>query len=257
MTQPPTSTATAPVALVTGSGAPRVGNAVARRLAAEGYQVVVHANRSIAAAEATVAELRSSGTEALAVTGDLCDEAVVRRVIGESIAHFGQLDALVNCAAVWHRKLLEDTTAADVREQFDCNTLSTFLCCQHAGLAMAKQPSGGAIVNVGDWAAARPYRDYAAYFASKGAIETLTRTFAIELAARNPQVRVNAVLPGPVMLPPELSPAERADAVAGTLLQREGSPAHVADAVVFLLRNDFVTGVCLPVDGGRTIKPFV
>jgi pteridine reductase len=75
------------------------------------------------------------------------------------------------------------------------------------------------------------------------------------LAARNPRVRVNAVLPGPVMLPPELSPAERAEAVAGTLVRREGSPANVADAVLFLLRNDFITGVCLPVDGGRTIKP--
>ncbi|MBX9792270.1 MAG: SDR family oxidoreductase [Pirellulales bacterium] len=242
--------------MVTGSGAPRVGNVVVRRLAAEGYRVVVHANRSVTAAEATVAELQSDGTDALAVVGDLRDEAIVRRVVDESITHFGQLDALVNCAAVWRRKPLEETTASDVRDQFECNTLSTFLCCQHAGLAMAAQASGGVIVNVGDWATARPYRDYAAYFASKGAIETLTRTFAIELAARNPRVRVNAVLPGPVMLPPELSSAERAVAVAGTLLQREGSPAHVADAVVFLLRNDFVTGVCLPVDGGRTVKPY-
>ncbi len=244
------------MALITGSGAPRVGNVVARRLAAEGYRVVLHANRSVAAAEATVADLQASGAEAFAVAGDLRDEAIVRRLIDQAIAHFGQLDALVNCAAVWPRKSLEETTAADVREQFDSNTLSTFLCCQHAGLAMAAQPTGGAIVNFGDWATARPYRNYAAYFASKGAIETLTRVFAIELAARNPRVRVNAVLPGPVMLPPELSPAERAEAVAGTLVGREGSPANVADAVLFLLRNDFITGVCLPVDGGRTIKPY-
>jgi pteridine reductase len=243
--------------LVTGSGAPRVGNYVARRLAAEGYRVVVHANHSVAAAQATVVELQANGSDAFAVTGDLRDEAVVRRMIQQSIAHFGQLDALVNCAAVWRGKSLEETTAADVRDQFECNTLSTFLCCQHAGLAMVAQPCGGAIVNVGDWATARPYRDYAAYFASKGAIATLTRTFAIELAARNPRVCVNAVLPGPVMLPAELPAAERAAAIAGTLVQREGSPAHVADAVLFLLRNDFVTGICLPVDGGRTIKPFV
>ncbi|MGD9646876.1 MAG: SDR family NAD(P)-dependent oxidoreductase [Pirellulales bacterium] len=254
MSNPSPSDPTA-VALVTGSGAPRVGNHVARRLAAEGYRVAVHANRSVAAAQATVAEFERQGTEALAVVGDLRDEAVVRRMIEQLIEKFGRLDALVNCAAVWRRKPLEETTAADVRDQFETNTLSTFLCCQHAGLAMVGQPAGGAIVNIGDWATARPYLDYAAYFASKGAIATLTRTFAIELAARNPRVRVNAVLPGPVMLPAELSAAERAAAIAGTLVQREGSPAHVADAVLFLLRNDFVTGVCLPVDGGRMIKP--
>jgi pteridine reductase len=118
---------------------------------------------------------------------------------------------------------------------------------------MADQPRGGAIVNIGDWATARPYPDYAAYFPSKGAIPTLTRDFAVELAARNPRIRVNAVLPGPVMLPKELSEAERAQAIAGTLVKREGSPQHVADAVAFLIGNDFVTGVCLPVDGGRTI----
>ena len=101
-----------------------------------------------------------------------------------------------------------------------------------------------------DWAIERPYRDYSAYFASKGAIPTLTRVFAVELA---PRVRVNAVLPGPVLLPEELPAATRERAVAGTLLQRAGKPENVAQAVLFLAQNDFVTGVCLPIDGGRTI----
>ena len=76
---------------------------------------------------------------------------------------------------------------------------------------------------------------------------------AVELALRNPAVRVNCILPGPVMLPPELSAAERQQAIAGTLVRREGRPENVAHAVLFLVENDFVTGVCLPVDGGRTI----
>ena len=84
--------------------------------------------------------------------------------------------------------------ADDVRRFFEVNTLSTFVCCQHAGLIMTEQDEGGAIVNIGDWAVERPYRDYSAYFISKGAIPTLTRMFAVELA---PKVRVNAVLPGP------------------------------------------------------------
>ena len=76
---------------------------------------------------------------------------------------------------------------------------------------------------------------------------------AVELSRRNSRIRVSAVLPGPVMLPPDMPSAEKEAAIAGTLVKREGSPQHVADAVAFLLENDFVTGVCLPVDGGRSI----
>ena len=82
----------------------------------------------------------------------------------------------------------------------------------------------------------------------------MTRSLAVEFASRNPQVRVNCVMPGPVLLPPDLSAEEREHVIAGTLVKREGSPEHVAHAVLFLLENDFVTGVCLPVDGGRTIN---
>jgi pteridine reductase len=120
---------------------------------------------------------------------------------------------------------------------------------------MVSQPTGGAIINIGDWATERPYVDHAAYFASKGAIGALTRALATELAAKNTNIRVNAILPGPVMLPPSLSAEERAASVAGTLLKREGSPEHVAAAAVFLAEHDYITGVCLPVDGGRTICP--
>jgi len=118
---------------------------------------------------------------------------------------------------------------------------------------MIPQPSGGVLVNLGDWAVARPYRDYAAYFPSKGAVVALTRSLAVELASRNPRIRVNAVQPGPVMLPPDLDEEERRAAIAGTLVQRAGSPQNVADAVVALIENDYITGVCLPVDGGRSL----
>jgi pteridine reductase len=131
--------------------------------------------------------------------------------------------------------------------------LATFLCCQLAGAVMVEQPEGGAIVTIGDWATVRPYRNYAAYFAGKGAIPTISRTFAVELAQRNPAVRVNCILPGPVMPPDNLSEHEVKGAVAGTLLKRLGSAENVAHAVLFLVENDYVTGVCLPVDGGRTI----
>jgi pteridine reductase len=239
-------------ALVTGAGR-RVGNAIVRTLAARGYRVALHANASRAAAEQTAGELNEAGGEAFVVTADLRDQVATREMIAQVREHFGGIDALVNSAAVWKAKPLEAVTADDVRENFEINTLGTFICCQEAGLIMVAQESGGAIVNVGDWAIERPYCDYAAYFAAKGSIPTLTRTFAVELAARNPRVRVNAVLPGPVLLPEGLTPVERRQIIDATLVKREGKPEELAAAIVFLLESSYITGVCLPVDGGRTV----
>jgi pteridine reductase len=241
------------VALVTGSGKRRVGWFVADALARRGCALAVHYRSSAAEAAETTASLRGHGVEAVAFQADLTDDGAVRTLVGAVLEHFGRLDVLVNCAAVWKSKRLEDVTAADVRLHLETNTLGTFLCCQHAGLAMVKQPEGGCIVNIGDWAVVRPYLNYAAYFPSKGAVTTLTRTFAVELAHRNPRVRVNCVMPGPVMLPPDLPEEERRQAIDATLVKREGSPNNVAQAVLSFLDNDFVTGVCLPVDGGRSV----
>ncbi len=241
------------VALITGSGKRRIGNVVAVALARRGYHIALHYRRSADEARATVAELESVGVRAAAFAADVAQENDVARLFADVLETFGRLDVLVTAAAVWEPKPLEDVTAGDVRRQFEINTLGTFLCCQRAGLIMVRQPEGGAIVTIGDWAIARPYPNYAAYFAGKGAIPALTRTFAVELAHRNRAIRVNCILPGPVMLPENLSEHEVKGAVAGTLLKRPGRPEDIAQAVVFLVENDYVTGVCLPVDGGRTI----
>ena len=243
----------AKVALITGSGKRRIGNVVARALAERGYDIALHYRTSAEDAQATVKELTALGIHAAAFQGDVSESRDVDRVFKETLNTFGRLDVLVTAAAVWEKKSLEDVTADDVRRQFDINTLGTFLCCQRAGLTMVAQPEGGAIVTIGDWAAARPYPNYAAYFASKGAIPAITRAMAVELAQRNPSVRVNCILPGPVMLPENLSEHEVKGSVAGTLLKRPGRPENIAQAVVFLVENDYVTGICLPVDGGRTI----
>jgi pteridine reductase len=237
------------VALVTG-GAARVGRAIVLELAARGYRVAIHANTSLDRAQALAQELDQQGQEAAAFGADLRDEDGTRAMIDRARRHFGRLDALVNSAAIWSPTPLEIASADDVRRFFEVNALSTFVCCQHAGQIMKDEPEGGAIVNIGDWATKRPYRDHLAYFVSKGTIPTMTRAFAVELA---PRVRVNAVLPGPVLMPEAVSEAERRRAIAGTLVGRAGRPENVAHAVAFLLENDFITGVCLPVDGGRTI----
>jgi pteridine reductase len=242
-----------PVALITGSGKRRVGWHVADALAARGYSLAIHYRTSAGEAQQTADEFRSRGTRAIAVAADLTDEQQVRYLVQQTLQDFNRIDVLVNCAATWQRKPLEDVTASDVRGFFETNTLSTFLCCQQVGLAMVKQPEGGSIITFGDWATTRPYKNYAAYFPSKGAIPALTRCLAVELGTRNPKVRVNCVLPGPVMLPLDLPPPEREHAIQSTLVKREGRPENVAQAVLHFIENDFLTGVCLPVDGGRTV----
>jgi pteridine reductase len=238
-----------PVAVVTG-GAVRVGRAIVLELARRGYCVAIHANTSLDKAQELVGELTAAGHDAAAFGAELRDEDATRAMIDRVHRHFGRLDALVNSAAIWSPTPIETTLADDVRRFFEVNTLSTFVCSQHAGLIMREQEKGGAIVNIGDWAVERPYRNYGAYFIAKGAIPTLTRLFAVELA---PRVRVNAVLPGPVLLPESVSESDRRRAIEGTLLRRPGQPENVAHAVASLLENDFITGVCLPVDGGRTL----
>jgi pteridine reductase len=241
------------VALVTGSGKRRVGFHIAEALGARGYALVVHYRSSATEAAETAESFRSRGVQTLALQADLTDERSTQALIDRTLGHFGRLDVLVNSAAVWRRKRLEEVTGADVRDYFETNTLGTFLCSQQAGLAMVRQPEGGCIITIGDWAIVRPYANYAAYFPSKGAIPTLTRTLAVELGTRNPNVRVNCILPGPVLLPPDLPEAERRQAIDATLVKREGRPGNIAQAVLFFVDNDFVTGVCLPVDGGRSI----
>ena len=249
---PASTNASSPVALVTGGGR-RVGLGIAQALAARGYRLALHASGSIADAKKAAIELTAAGCESIAVAADLRDVAATKRMVEQVAAHFGRIDALVNNAAIWESKPLDEVTADDVRKHFEINTLGTFLCAQQAGLLMCAQPDGGAIVNIGDWAIERPYPNHAAYFVAKGSIPTLTRTLAVELASRNPHVRVNAVLPGPILMPEGTSTEERRRVVDATLVKRWGTVAELAEAVWLLLTNRFITGVCLPVDGGRSI----
>ncbi len=185
--------------------------------------------------------------------GDVSDMNAMQQAVDAIIDNFGQIDAAIHCAAIWEWRSLEDTTSEDVRRNLEINTLGSYTVAKVAGLQMVKQVSGGAIVLLGDWAIARPYRDFSAYFAGKGAIETIVRSMAVELATRNPSVRVNGILPGPVMLDPSISDEQAEQIRRACLLQRHGQPEHIAQAALFLARHEFITGVSLPVDGGRTI----
>jgi pteridine reductase len=241
------------VAWITGSANRRVGWTVALSLAARGVAIVLHSRTASANLDNSVNELRSRGVNAIGIAASLTDDDSVRSAVSQILSKFGRIDVLVNTAGAWESKKLEDVKAADVRMHFEANTLGTFLASQHAGLAMVKQPEGGCIITIADWAIERPYLNYSSYFPSKGAIPAMTRSLAVELGTRNPAVRVNCIMPGPVMLPASVPPEERERVIRGTLVHREGKPDNIAQAVLSLIDNDYITGVCLPVDGGRTI----
>ncbi len=241
------------VALVTGSGKRRVGWHIVQKLADLGYAIVVHFHSSANEAEETVRQLKERNVEAVAIQADMGNEQAVAELIDDVVTRFGRLDVLVNCAATYASKKLEEVTAKDLRLNFEVNMLGTFLCSQKAGLAMVRQKDGGNIILLGDWATQRPYLNYSAYLASKGAIPTMTRILAVELGTRNPAIRVNCIMPGPVLFPPDMPEAERRQSIESTLVKRDGKPENIAQAVAFFLENDFVTGTSLAVDGGRTV----
>lgn len=244
----------APVALITGSGAPRVGRSIAEHLASLGCRIALHAHTSSQQAEQTAKTLGSDYQASTAVVlGSLEDPDVPDRLVREVVDQFGRLDILVNSAAIWYPTALEEIEANELIRYFKINAMASWLTARAAGLVMVQQATGGSIVNVSDWATVRPYLDHAAYFPSKGSVEVMTRSLAVELAHRNPRIRVNCIQPGPVLLAEDVSPEHARTMARSTLLAKVGTPQHVAHAVQFLCENDFVTGVCLPVDGGRSI----
>lgn len=213
-----------PVALITGSGRPRIGREIAASLAQSGYRIALHYHNSESEAKSALHEFRGRSIDCEAIQADVSNESDVDSMFLQLSERFGRLDVLVTTASVWQPRKLEELTAQDVRFNFDVNTLGTFLCVRRGGLMMVGQNSGGSIVTIGDWSIQRPYSDHAAYFVAKGAIPTLTRVMAVELAMRNPKVRVNCVHPGPVMEPPGLDADQRQARVEATLFKQADDP---------------------------------
>lgn len=240
-------------ALITGCGRRRLGHVIAKHLAGLGYNIAVHYNRSKDLAQANAAEYEKRGVQAATFQADVSDESDVRKLVNDVLARFQTIDVLVTTASIWRSIPLEELTAEETVNSFRVNTLGTFLCCQHTGLAMAKQKSGGNIITIGDSLSAHPYVDYAAYFTSKGAIEGLTKSFAVELANRNPKIRVNCIAPGPVMFPENLSTEDRQRVTNSTLTKTANHPESVAMAVEFLINSPMMCGVVLPIDAGRNV----
>jgi pteridine reductase len=242
------------VVLITGSGKKRVGYHIALAFAKKGYDIIINFNESEAEAMDTVNELKNLGAHAIAIKANLSNEAEIDQFISSAYQSFQKIDVLVNSASIWKPKSLETTSAEDLINNFKVNTLATFLCCQKIGLKMAMEASGGNIILIGDSRTERPYKDYSAYFTSKGCLPTITKTLAVEFATRNPMVRVNCITPGPVLSSSDSTDTSIKRASESTLLKKLGTPENVAQAAIFLVENDFITGITLPVDGGISLN---
>jgi NAD(P)-dependent dehydrogenase (short-subunit alcohol dehydrogenase family) len=238
-------------ALVTG-GVRRVGLSIARAIASEGARVVVtYSTSKEEEVEAALSLLRESGAaEAFAYRADLADRDGVERAIAQIAGAHDRIDLLVNSAANFIRHDLADVTWEEFDATFALNARAPFFLSQAFGSAMLRN-GYGRIVNLADVAATVPWPAHLPYSMSKGAIVTMTRGLAKALA---PHVLVNAVAPGPVLMPEHFDATQIEQAVAPTLLKRLGSAEDVATAVLFLLSSDYITGVTLPVDGGRLLR---
>ncbi len=233
-------------ALVTGGGR-RIGRALALALAEDGFAVGVHYHRSRAAAEAVVATIREQGGTALAVGGDLADEAAVRALLPQVERALGPVGVLVNNAGVFE----DDTVATATRESWDLhlavNLRAPFVLIQDMA-ARLPQHAGGAVVNLLDervWSLT-PY--FVSYTLSKAGLWTMTQTLALALA---PRIRVNGIGPGPSLPSPRQSPDQFRRQCAQMPLGRGTSPQEIAAAMRFLLAAPAMTGQMIALDGGQ------
>jgi NAD(P)-dependent dehydrogenase (short-subunit alcohol dehydrogenase family) len=235
-------------ALVTG-GAVRVGKVLTLALAQAGANVVVNYNSSAQAAEATVVEARAFGVDALAVQADISDHEAVTAMVAATKARFGTISVLVNGASLWRKTpfLADDLT--DWQRVTGILVHGAFYCA-NATAPLMLESGEGVIINIVDLSAWGPWPNFMAHSVGKAALLALTRQLAVDLA---PTIRVNAVAPGPVLPPPGDTPEMIAHKAQKTLLNRWGMPDDIAEAVLYLVRANYITGEVLAVDGGERL----
>ena len=223
---------------------------MARALAGRGMTLAIHHHASSDGARKLRDEVQAAGGRAECFAADLSDAAAARALAPRVVESFGQLDVLVNSAAVMHQVSFEDTTPELYDAVLALNLRSVFFCTQ--GAAPALRASRGKVVNLADLAGLQPWPGFAAHSVSKAGVVMLTKVLARSLA---PEVTVNAIAPGAVLVPEEYDAGERERLAKATPLGRLGSPDDVVAALLFLLEGgDFVTGEVLTVDGGRLLR---
>jgi pteridine reductase len=236
------------IAVVTGS-ARRLGRHMAVALARAGADVVVNYRTSEADARETSDMVRAHGRRALCVQADVSKSTEVQRLLDATTSKLGSPDVLIVNASTFHRTPIETIRDEDWDDLIDNNLRAAFLSARAFGLAM-RAGKGGVIVMLADTAGTRPWIGYTPYSVAKAGVIALTHALARELA---PTVRVNAIAPGPILFPDDYDSPQQQREIDRTLLKRKGEPEDVSQAAIALIRNDYITGALLPVDGGRTL----
>jgi len=226
-----------------------LGRDIAVRLAEAGTDVIVTYRSSARDAEATVAEISRHGARGLAVQVDLSDPAQVDVLLERALRFAPEIGLLVGAAGAFRRTPVPDIVEADWDDMRRDNFAAFAVPARRLGAHM-KRRGGGCIIALADVAALHPWTDYLPYSIAKSGVLSVARSLAIELA---PQVRVNAIAPGPMLPPTDGDMEAYRREIGRTLLQRHGTPTHISDAVLFLARHDYITGTVLPVDGGRCL----
>lgn len=233
-------------ALVTGA-ARRVGRVIALELARRGMDVFVHYHRSAEDAGQTAEAIRALGVRADTVSADLADPAAIERLFAALRERFGRIDLLVNSASAFQARDVLEVSAEDWDAVMDVNLRAPFLCSQQAARLMGETGTGGVIINIADIAGQVPWPRFPHHSVSKAGLIMLTKVLA---KALGPAIRVNAVVPGPVLKPEAMTDERWAELGSVLPLARTGLPEHVAQAVIALAENDFISGSVLNVDGG-------
>ncbi len=241
-----------PVALVTGA-ARRIGAAIGRCLHQHGYNLVIHYHRSEIEAMALVAELNQLRADsALAVKADLNHVDQIKRLGEEASQHWGRLDLLVNNASQYFSTLVGKTTQTEWQNLMNSNLMAPYFLTQAVLPALEKQE--GTIINIIDIHGQKPLKNYVVYSTAKAGLTMLTKALAKELG---PKVRVNGVAPGPTLWPEgknSIDEALQAKLIAKTALKRQCEAGEIAETVLFLATQRFLTGQIINVDSGRVLS---
>jgi pteridine reductase len=241
------------IVLITG-GAKRVGASICRLLHANGANLMIHYRSSVNEARALQAELNLQRPNSVAIIqADLLNLSVLPSLVQETIKHFGKLDVLINNASSYYPTEIGDIQEEQWQDLMGSNLKAPLFLSQAAAVELRKQQ--GCIINITDMHVERPKKGYIVYSVAKAGLVTLTKSLAHELS---PEVRVNAVAPGPVMWPednPQFDELYRQRVISQTLLKRIGEPNDIAKAVKFLIQDaPFITGQVIAVDGGRSLN---